>query len=747
MQYENAPLYELIEASDEYIQDVLKWRNTPKVRDTMIQRDEILWEDHLAWWRSLKSDKTKKLLLLKRETDVVAVVTFYKINAKGEGWWGFYLTDAEINNRLSLEIWMTVEGIAIRYAFDVLCLSSLYCETRKSNEPVLAIHDRHGFETLASSEFPNAVKHDLIVKHLKKKYYERDVTNMLSRGVKVAKLPGKKSHFLKLAFVGSANWDEIASGFPACLFEYAQLDIEIVLQPFGQARMNLFDKESELSKSALDYLVFCERMEDFISPFSVPSDRDISVIKQRSIDYIREIKELRQIHGGHFFIHEFNFVRPRLLSLDAKASFGDKLEELIKLLNKKLKEVCDQLYDCTLLPVTHLVAEIGENLVDPEKYWFLGRFPYGPKFTTPYQKLLSGAIMALHGLTARAIVLDLDNTCWGGVIGDDGPQDIKLGSDYPGNQFVAFQMFIKSLSDNGIPITLCSKNDEKIALRAFRENSNMILTEDDIIAHRINWDSKSQNIRELALELDLGLRNLLFIDDNPMERLEVRENLSDVCTPELPADVAAWPRYLAQHPALCALTLTSDDKSKLKKYKIRREIKSVERTSTDKTSFLSKLEMKIEIVEFNSENRSRAIQLLSKTNQFNTTGKRYSEQELKKIQSDNGDVLTVRIKDKFGSDEIIAVVIIKYFSRIAYIDNYVMSCRVMGRGVETAVLADICNRAIMKKCKEIRGEIIELERNTPCREVYSENGFIESEKNIYARSTGDPVKFPKWFNY
>jgi FkbH-like protein len=110
-------------------------------------------------------------------------------------------------------------------------------------------------------------------------------------------------------------------------------------------------------------------------------------------------------------------------------------------------------------------------------------------------------------------------------------------------------------------------------------------------------------------------------------------------------------------------------------------------------------------------------------------------------------VLTVRIKDKFGSDEIIAVVIIKYFSRIAYIDNYVMSCRVMGRGVETAVLADICNRAIMKKCKEIRGEIIELERNTPCREVYSENGFIESEKNIYARSTGDPVKFPKWFNY
>ncbi len=747
MQSKSNSKYFLTSASDSNLEELLRWRNQPNVRASMVNTKKIVWDDHLEWWKNFKEDRSKKLFLVKSKNKTVAVINFFNLHKKNSGWWGFYLTDM-VENKNVLETWMAVEGIAIRYAFEALLLLELYCETRSSNEAVLALHDRHCFETVDTKDFPNAIKNKLIVKRLTRSLYEKRAKNCIAKSAIDVPLNVKVSPTVySLAFIGSANWDEIALNLPTSFYDYSKIELRVHRPAFGQALMDLFDKASKISNTNCDYLVFCERVEDFLHPFSTPSDLNSETFIELAREYMSRITELRGLHRAYFIIHDFKLIKSQYRSISEQTAESNSLNKAIILMNGELKKLCDNLSDCTLLPVANLLDEIGHENADPGKYWLMGRFPYGPKFSSAYHRLISGTLMALLGATTRAVVLDLDNTCWGGVIGDDGVHNIKLGTDYPGNQFLSFQKFIKSISDLGIIIAVCSKNNESVALSAFRENPEMVLQEEDIITHRINWLPKSKNIEEIAAELDLGLKSLMFIDDNPMERLEVQQNLSEVVTPDMPPDVADWPRYLKSHPALCSLTFSTEDKQKSKNYKIRKEIKAVERSSTDKDSFLAKLEMKIEISSYNEASKARTLQLFAKTNQFNTTTKRYSELQLQEIINSGGEVLTVRIEDKFGSNEIIAAAVVKYTGKQAIIENYVMSCRVMGRGIETAVLGEICARASGRGFKDIAGIIIETDRNEPCRDLYSGNGFEHADQNTYTLSLRTPVQFPDWFVY
>ena len=736
-------------AGDADAHDLLHWRNLPHVRATMITQDVIALKDHLKWWAKAQHDPTRRFLIVERGGVAVAVLNYFDIADDGTGWWGFYLTDQVGDGGDALAVWMEVEGLALRYAFEVLGLKSLLCETRASNEQVLMLHDRFRFETLDSDGFPNAAAHDLIVKRMQADTYAQHKGKLVMGNVAQADLPPAQDADPKptLVFAGSANWDDIGADFAETLAGYAPLDLEVVVPPFGQSMMELMNPASDLAQDPPEYIVFCERAEDFLLALDTPTEQSVDALNARFDDYIEQINDLRGQYGGHFFVHDLGLIKPRVNSLHDQTAQHDVLTAAIAAMNVRLANLCNTLADCTLLPVAQVLDEVGHTAADPGKFWLMGRFPYGAKFTPAYHRLLSGALMALHGLTARAIVLDLDNTCWGGVVGDDGTFGIKMGSDYPGNQFTAFQKFIKTISERGIILTVCSKNTESVALDAFRNNPDMVIKEEDLLTHRINWNPKSQNISEIAQEVDLGQRNLLFIDDNPMERMEGRQNLPGVIVPEMPEDVSQWPSFLATHPALCALKLLDQDKDRVTKYKIRKQIQDIEKTAPDKNAFLRKLGMKIEIKPSAPATKARALQLFAKTNQFNTTTTRYSETDVEQVVANGGDVLTVRIQDKFGSDEVIAVLVIRYEDGVAIVENFVMSCRVLGRGVETAILADVCARAIAHDCATVRGPVIETERNQPCRDVYARHGFSDAGDGVYELDMAQAVEFPDWFEY
>ena len=736
-------------AGDDDANDLLYWRNQPHVRASMITQGEIAKEDHLKWWDHARHDPAQQLMIVRRGSVPLAVLNYFDIAQDSTGWWGFYLTDRVEAEGDKLSVWMAVEGLALRYAFEVLRLRELYCETRASNEPVVMMHDRFKYETLPPDNFPNALANELIVKRMTAQIYADNKDSLIMADVADADLPRNPSAPIKpkLVFAGSANWDDIAVDFSTALSGYCALDLDVRVPAFGQATIELMGPTSDMAQSPPDYIVFCERVEDFMLSLDTPTEIMAQSLQERFDDYIHTLRDLRTQYSAHFFVHDLALIRPRVSSLYDQTAGHDTINSQVAQMNATLASLCDTLPDCTLLPVSQILNEVGHGAADPGKFWLMGRFPYGPKFTPAYHRLLSGALMALHGLTARALVLDLDNTCWGGVVGDDGIFGIRMGSDYPGNQFTAFQNFIKTLSERGIILTVCSKNTESTALEAFRNNPDMVLTDADLVAHRINWAAKSQNIAEIANELDLGLRNLMFIDDNPMERMEVRQNMPGVIVPEMPEDVSQWPSFLAKHPALSALRLLDQDRDRVTKYKIRKQIHDVAKVSTDKNAFLRKLGMRIEIQPMTPMTQARALQLFAKTNQFNTTATRYSEVDLQEVITEGGEVLTVRIQDKFGSDEVISAMVVRYEDNVATIENFVMSCRVLGRGVETAILADVCVRSLGHSCTILHAQIIETERNEPCRDVYARHGFAAHNSGLFILSLDMPTAFPDWFEY
>lgn len=756
--------YKLRRAIESDCDDVLSWRNQDVVRRSMIAQDPISPDQHRAWWEKATTDETRRVLILECEGVPVSVVTFFTIDRVARsGWWGFYLTDRVGAAPVSaLVLWQDVERAALRYAFEQLRLEVLLCETRDTNEPVLFLHDRFGFETLPSEGFPNAIEHGLVVKRYTAAIFERKrEAGLFETELRLAIDPdtaisarlttGKTKRPLTAAFLASANWTLLADTFNSEYQAWTGEAAEAFAPEFGKYRMELRDPESSLRKAKPDYLVFAERIEDFIPAQAVLGEEFDAVIKERFAGYVEDIRAARAEMPGAIIIHDFASVRTRPLTFVEQSKRSSVVDRRIQAMNEELHELAAEIGNAVILPISEVIASVGRRNADPGKYWLMGRFPFAPAIDEAYCSALAGLILARSGRTARALVLDLDNTMWGGVIGDDGLDGIGLGPDYPDNQFVAFQSVLKALKARGLLLTIASKNTESVAREAINSHPGMVLSEADFIGSAINWEAKSRNILDLSRALDLGASSFMLIDDNPVERDEVRLNAAGVIVPEMPEDVAEWPAFLLGHPALAAVDLTDEDIGRARTYEIRKTIASAERSAVSREEFLKSLGMSMEVRPVTAGSRQRAFQLISKTNQFNTTAKRYSEMELRAFEQD-GELLTMRIRDRYGSDEVVGVIAVAYDrdSRTAIIDNYVMSCRVLGRGVEAGALAIVSERARERNCIVLTGDIVETERNHPCRNVYADAGFGETlgpakgVRRYYYDISAAPLARPSW---
>lgn len=338
-------------------------------------------------------------------------------------------------------------------------------------------------------------------------------------------------------------------------------------------------------------------------------------------------------------------------------------------------------------------------------------------------------IQAFRGHIHKCLVLDLDNTLWGGVIGDDGLQGIEIGSLGIGKAFTGFQKWVKALKERGIILAVCSKNTESVAKTPFESHPDMVLRLDDIAVFMANWENKADNIRAIQEVLNIGFDSMVFVDDNPAERDMVRQNLPQVCVPELPGDPALYTDYLKGLELFETATHADGDKERTLQYRQEAERKKMQFSMTNMEDYLKSLDMTIRITPFDPMDLPRIAQLSQRSNQFNLRTVRYSEHTLASLAEQPGyHTVSVKLRDKFGDYGLISVLVLKQEAAGAlFIDTWLMSCRVLKRGVESAVLNYCATLASREGYTALVGEYIPTEKNALVKDHYAQLSFVPKD--------------------
>ena len=327
-------------------------------------------------------------------------------------------------------------------------------------------------------------------------------------------------------------------------------------------------------------------------------------------------------------------------------------------------------------------------------------------------------------------MLDLDNTVWGGVIGDDGLEGIAIGQGSAlGEAYTAFQEYARELSRRGVILAVCSKNDEANALEPFERHPEMVLKRSDIACFVANWSNKADNIRQIAQELNIGLDSLCFIDDNPFERNLVRQELPMVAVPEVSDDPTGYPVALADAGYFEGLAVTDEDRERTSQYQGNKARDALKAAVTDLPSYLRGLEMQLVWKRFDKIGQQRIVQLINKSNQFNLTTKRYTDEDIVAVMADpDAFGLQLRLTDRFGDNGIIAIIVGRLLAnKDLYIDTWLMSCRVLGRQVEPTTLNLIAQEAAKLGARRLVGEYIPTKKNAMVKEHYARLGFTVME--------------------
>ena len=371
-----------------------------------------------------------------------------------------------------------------------------------------------------------------------------------------------------------------------------------------------------------------------------------------------------------------------------------------------------------------------------------------------YGELTARLIAAARGKYKKCLVLDLDNTLWGGVIGDDGIEGIVLGAGSGvGEAFLAVQAYAKTLSQRGVLLAVCSKNDPVVAETAFRDHPEMLLKRSDIAAFMANWNDKAENLVAIAKALNIGLDSLVFVDDNPVERARIREALPMVAVPELPADPAGYVRCLARAGHFEATAFTREDLERSRQYAANAARENLANASGGMDEFLQGLEMSVDYGPISPTNLARVTQLINKTNQFNTTTVRRTEHEIDALMADPSTIgLQFRLIDKFGDNGIVSVIILTPQADRANaleIVTWVMSCRVFGRQLEDEVMNIVVDAARQRKVERLCGQIIPTKKNSVIRELFANLGFarldtaeVEGAPTLWEVSVANYVQRP-----
>ena len=387
-----------------------------------------------------------------------------------------------------------------------------------------------------------------------------------------------------------------------------------------------------------------------------------------------------------------------------------------------------------LLDLAGLIAEVGRERFYSAKMWYFGSLPFSKLGEMLLAKEILRVERASQGERRKCLVLDLDDTLWGGVIGEDGVEGISISSYGMGSQYRDVQRIAKDLADQGVLLAVSSKNNEEDALRPFRERPEMLLREDDFVKFKADWNPKAVNIAAIARELNIGLDSLVFIDDNPLEREAVKAELPDVAVPDFPRDSSMLPAFMAETARAYFTVLRAEEEDREKTGMYLAESKREAERSAHSTldGFLESLEMKLDVHRLREDEIARAAQLAQKTNQFNLTTRRYTESDVAAmLKDDRTRVWMAELHDRFGDYGRICLAVARIdqptnaVTVSATIDTFLMSCRVMGRGVEDAVMSFVERSLSEEGVTTIRGVYAPTAKNEPVRDFWNKMGYTE----------------------
>ena len=381
----------------------------------------------------------------------------------------------------------------------------------------------------------------------------------------------------------------------------------------------------------------------------------------------------------------------------------------------------------SLVDMNSLVREQGLDHTYDDRKRLLYRQPYTESLYLSFGQKVARFIRAQRLEAKKCLVLDCDNTLWGGIIGEDGIGGIKIGQDFPGRAFREFQVICKALKESGIILAVCSKNNFQDAHRVFVEHDAMVLKEDDIAVFKINWENKSRNIEAIASELNIGTDSLVFVDDSEYELAEVRNALPEVTLIQVPTDPADFPSAFKKFIALFdRLEITDDDKKRAER--VRQEVgrKAASASTLSREDFLKSLELKLTYFPPSKSELERATQLTNKTNQFNLRTVRMTFEEVKDYAENKGKLIRcIRVSDRFGDYGLVGIALVDLIGNLAILTNLLMSCRVLGRGIEGGFISTLAEELAGKGVKFIIGSYIPTPKNSLVEKLLQDNGFAE----------------------
>lgn len=557
----------------------------------------------------------------------------------------------------------------------------------------------------------------------------------------------------RLAILRSFTAEPVVPLLRAAAF-VSGIDLTVHLSHFNTYAQEILDQSSSLYRFAPDIVVLAVQTRD-VAPdlwkdFADLSPGEITAAIDRVTSSFRSwVQTFRSHSQAHLVLHtlEMPFI-PNNGVLDAQSETGQV--EAIRRINLELLRLAREQTGVYVLDYDALVARHGRASWHDQRKWLTMRMPIAASCLIHLANEWLRFIHPLTGKVCKALVTDLDNTLWGGVIGEDGLDGICLSTEYPGSAYLALQRAILDLYQRGVILAVCSKNNLADAMEALERHPGMLLRPQHFAVLCINWNDKSQNLRELAAELNIGTDALAFLDDNPVERQWIRSQLPEVTVIDLPHDPMDYAQALRGSPVFERLGLSAEDRERGRYYGEQRLRTELEQSVASLEDFYRSLQMEVEISLVTPETLARVAQLTQKTNQFNLSTRRYSEQQMTEMAADpDWRVYSMRVRDRFGDNGLVGVAITHCQGHICEIDTFLLSCRVIGRTVETALLASLSEQARIRGAQRLVGWLLPTKKNAPVRRFYSSHGFTctldrdEESRWEFDLSQGEIVS-PPW---
>jgi FkbH-like protein len=532
---------------------------------------------------------------------------------------------------------------------------------------------------------------------------------------------------LRVALIGSATLDQLAPGIRVAGLR-RRLLFEVQTGRYGQYRQEVLDPGSSLHRFAPQIVLLSIGAHDALGEVALTAgEAETEAALAQAVADLRQLwRTIRQALNSSVIQQTFlDRAAPIFGSFDRSVPAAPA--RLVSRLNEAVAEAARQ-DGVALLDLAAQVQRDGIDAWFDIRRWLQAKQEIAPEAAALYGELFARIVAAQRGLSRKCLVLDLDNTLWGGVIGDDGLDGIVLGEGSAlGEAHLALQHYARRLKERGVILAICSKNDPATAEAAFRDHPEMLLKRSDIAAFVANWTDKAQNLETIAAQLNIGLDSLVFVDDNPVERARVREALPMVAVPELPDDPALYVRTLAGAGYFEAVSFTQEDRERAELYAKDAERGAALSEAPSMDAFLAGLAMAVVYGPFAKNDLARVTQLVNKTNQFNTTTRRYSAEEIA-TRAAAREYITVqfRLRDRFGDNGLVSTMILgpNGDEPAAFdVESWVMSCRVFGRELEFEAMNIAVEMALRRNARAFFADYVPTAKNAVIKDLYATLGF------------------------